>query len=181
MTQLGLLAATSVAIVLMAWFVAANQRWIRLVYSDEPDLRIDPSSQPVRWLATAAPRIKTLLRQLRTPHQDPGFEIARRQTLNRFLIFCVLAPAALIGLPVAALIVNLFATTEIARGGFLIGIASLSVLIGILGYWIYRLVLATIQFGNGRLGRPTEFAMSLFGVVAALAGAWFVSSTRVGP
>jgi hypothetical protein len=179
LTQLSLFAAGAVAIALVAWFLAANQRWIRLVVDDEPDLRVDPVSDPNRWFGTAGSRLRRLLDRLRTPTTQPELDLARRQTMNRFIAFCVLAPFALFGLPVAAAIMSFYATTEIKRGG-LIGVIFLIVLAGILGYWLYRLALATLRFGNGLSYRSMEFAISIFGVVAALVVVWFVAGSPIG-
>jgi hypothetical protein len=179
LTQLGLLAATAVAIVLASWFVAANRRWIRLVVSDEPDLRVDPVADPKLWLGTAGPRLRRLLDGLRTPTAQPELDLARRQTMNRLIAFCVLAPIALFGLPVAASVISFYATTEVGRGGW-IGAIFFLVLGGILGYWLYRLALATVRFGNGLVRRPTDFAIPIFGVVAALLMAWLVAWLPIG-
>lgn len=179
LTQLSLLAVGAVAIVLAAWFLAANQRWIRLVVTDEPDLRVDPVADPKRWFGTAGPRLRRLLELLRTPAGQPELDLARRQTINRLITFCVLAPIALFGLPVAAAILSFYSTTEFKRGG-LIGAIFLIVLAGVLGYWLYRLALATLRFGNGLAYRTTEFAISIFGIVAALVVAWLVAGSPIG-
>jgi hypothetical protein len=179
LTQLSLLAAAAVAMILVAWFFVANQRWIRLLVSDDPDLRSDSVAEPKRWFGTAGSRLRRLLDRLRTPTAQPELDLARRQTMNRFIAFCALAPIALFGLPVASSVISFYATTEIKRGGW-IGVIFLFVLGGILSYWLYRLALATFRFGNGLLYRPTEFAISIFGVIAVLFVAWIVAGSPIG-
>ena len=44
----------------------------------------------------------------------------------------------------------------------------------------HRLALATLRFGNGLPHRTTEFAISIFGIVAALLVAWFVAGSPIG-
>lgn len=179
MINLAPIASALIVAVLAAWYLAANRNWIRLVRKREPELAVDPVTQPVQWATGAPSRLRRLLLSLRTPSSDDELEAARVRTLRRAVTACLVGALAVLGLPVATSVVAKFLKVETDRGG-VTGVWIFVVFIGILAYWIWRLGRAMYRYGNGGHITAVEVALSIFGLASAVLVAAFISGTPVG-
>ena len=173
------IASSLIVVVLAAWYLAANREWIRLVREREPDLMIDPLTQPVQWATTGPSRIRRQLANLRSPSNDDRLEAARVRTVHRAIAGGVLGALAVLALPVGTSVVATFLNVEADRGG-LTGVWIFLVLIGLLAYWLWRLVRAMYRYGNGGPASATEIGLSIFGLISAVGVAAFMSGTPLG-
>jgi hypothetical protein len=157
-------------LLLIAWYGIANTRWASLVRRSEPDIVVDPVTDPVRWATTGPRSVRRLLHLLSAPSSDPEVEAHRRRTRNRAILFVVLAPCSLFGTPVLLAAITGYVQAAIANDPFPESIAAIAAGVGVVAYFAYRLVRATWLFGNGTVVRWQEFVVSIVGVAGSAVG-----------
>jgi hypothetical protein len=174
------LISVGIVITLGAWYLAANRIWYRLLREREADLEVDAVAEPGRWVQTAPSRLRLLLASLGTPAADDQLEYWRRRTVNRAVGGVVVVAAVVLLGPLAVVSVASLLSTELERGGtwFAIGFAICT--IGGLGYFVSRLAIAVVRFGNGEPVPRAAFIISLVGITAFIAAAALVATVPVG-
>lgn len=175
-----LLISAGIVIGLCAWYLAANRVWYRLLRERDADLGVDAVTDPTRWVRTAPTRLRLMLTSLRTPAADDQLEYWRRRTVNRAVGGVVVVVAVVLLGPPAIVSVASLLSTELGRGGAWIATGFAITTIGGLGYFVYRLVIAVIQFGNGEPVPRSAFIISLVGITAFIAASALIAAMPVG-
>lgn len=170
MTNIGLALVIGIFVVVGAWYMRANGKWIRLLAVDDPKLAYDPARDPIGWATGGPYRVRTWLAHLRRHDERPAVEYWRIRTINRFEVWIGLSMLAFLGGDWVVRHIASFAQAMVGRFGSDFGTVGIVAFGGMLSIYSVYLGRSVVEYGNGRRPAALELAFGVVGTTITLIG-----------